>query len=100
MMKKIYCLTEQALSVLKMPEVKLRLMLFFEVTDARTIESYLAANLPNGPLMNFCVKEIILEYAPYLKDKIYRRLSQEEADALNKTKNELKKKYGEGSQNN
>ena len=100
MLKKISCLSEQALSVLKMPEVKLRLMLFFEVSDARTIDAYIKDNHPAGPLMNILVRDLILEYAPYLKDKIYRRLTQEEADALNKTKNELKKKHGESSQNN
>ena len=59
-MKKFFRLTNQALEVLKTPEVKLQLMLFFEVNDARTIESYLKDNVPNGPLMNICVRDLIL----------------------------------------
>ena len=93
-MKKIFCLSERAITVLKMPEVKLHLMLFFEITDARTIENYLSNNVPNGPLMNYCIKELIQEYAPFLSEKdIYRKVSDEERSSINKTKKELKKKY-------
>ncbi len=60
-MEKFFRLTNQALEVLKTPEVKLQLMLFFEVNDARTIESYLKDNVPNGPLMNICVRDLILD---------------------------------------
>ena len=51
MLKKKYVLSEQALNVLKRPEAKPLLMLFFDIRDRRTINSYLANNVPNSPLM-------------------------------------------------
>lgn len=80
-MRKFFRLTNQALEVLKTPEVKLQLMLFFEVTDARTIESYLKENVPKGPLMNICGRDLILEYDPLLKERdLYHRMTDAEKD--------------------
>ncbi len=99
-MKKFFRLTNQALEVLKTPEVKLQLMLFFEVNDARTIESYLKENVPNGPLMNICVRDLILEYDPLLKERdLYHRMTDAEMDAINKTKLRLKRRHTENSNN-
>ncbi|MBQ4441615.1 MAG: hypothetical protein II899_05880 [Bacteroidales bacterium] len=91
-MEKFFRLTNQALEVLKTPEVKLQLMLFFEVNDARTIESYLKDNVPNGPLMNICVRDLILEYVPSLTEHdLYHRMTKSEMDAINKTKQRLRR---------
>lgn len=84
MLKKKYVLSEQALNVLKRPEAKPLLMLFFDIRDRRTINSYLANNVPNSPLMNIHVKEIIQILAPYVPEKaIFRRMTAEEEEALN-----------------
>lgn len=99
-MKKFFRLTEQALEVLKTPEVKLQLMLFFEVNDSRTIESYLKDNVPNGPLMNICVRDLILEYDPLLKERdLYHRMTDAEMDAINKTKQRLKRRHANDADN-
>lgn len=91
-MEKFFRLTNQALEVLKTPEVKLQLMLFFEENDARTIESYLKDNVPNGPLMNICVRDLILEYVPSLTEHdLYHRMTKSEMDAINKTKQRLRR---------
>jgi hypothetical protein len=93
-MRKYFCLSKTALELLQKQELKLQLMLFFEVKDARTIETYINENVPNGPLMNICVRELIHEYAPFLNEKdIYRRLTDEELDELNKTKQEIRIKH-------
>jgi len=93
-MKKNYRLTEQAINILKMPEMKLQLMLFFEITDTRTIDSYLANNKPNGPLMNVNIRDLILEYAPFLTERcVYHKLSDAEREELNPTKSKIKRKY-------
>jgi len=93
-MEKFFRLTNQALEVLKTPEVKLQLMLFFEVNDARTIESYLKDNVPNGPLMNICVRDLILEYVPSLTEHdLYHRMTKSEMDAINKTKQRLRRNF-------
>lgn len=93
-MEKFFRLTNQALEVLKTPEVKLQLMLFFEVNDARTIESYLKENVPNGPLMNICVRDLILEYVPSLTEHdLYHRMTKSEMDAINKTKQRLRRNF-------
>ena len=69
----------------------MQLMLFFEVNDARTIESYLKDNVPNGPLMNICVRDLILEYVPSLTEHdLYHRMTKSEMDAINKTKQRLR----------
>lgn len=95
-MEKFFRLSDHALEVLKTPEVKLQLMLFFEVNDARTIESYLKDNVPNGPLMNICIRDLILEYAPFLNERdLYHRMSKSEMDAINKTKQRLKRSLAE-----
>lgn len=93
MVKKNYVLTEQALKVLKRPDVKPMLMVFFRVRDARTIDSYIANNVPYGPLMNIHVKELLQFLVPDLPEKsIYRRLTPEEEDALNRTMPEYKQR--------
>ena len=99
-MRKYYCLSKIALELLQKQELKLQLMLFFEVKDARTIETYINENVPNGPLMNVCVRELIHEYAPFLNEKdIYRRMTEEEVDELNKTKQEIRLKHEKASKN-
>ena len=91
-MEKFFRLTNQALEVLKTPEVKLQIMLFFEENDARTSESYLKDNVPNGPLMNICVRDLILEYVPSLTEHdLYHRMTKSEMDAINKTKQRLRR---------
>lgn len=108
MMKKKFVLSEEAIRVLKMPELKLQLMVFFGVNDARTVDTYLKNNLPDGPLMNYNICGLIIEYAPHMTDAtIYRRLSSSERDALNKTKQFIRQEYkksknekdGENNQN-
>ena len=92
-MKKKTCLSKQALEVLKTRELKLQLMVFFELKDVRTVENYILENAPNGPLMNVWVRDLIHDYAPFLKEKdIYRPLKVSEEAALNKTKQELKRR--------
>ena len=99
-MKKKFVLSEQALKVLKKPEVKLKLMVFFGVNDARTLESYLKNNSPDGPLMNYNIRGLIQEYAPFLSDAgIYRKLSMEERDEMNKTKQDIKRELKEYTDN-
>ncbi len=99
-MKKKFVLSEEAIRVLKMPELKLQLMVFFGVNDARTIETYLKRNLPDGPLMNYNVEGLIVEYAPHMTEAtIYRKLSSSERDALNKTKQTIRREYKKSKQN-
>ena len=95
-MKKNFRLSNQAITLLKQPELKLQLMLFFEVNDPRTIESYFRKNVPNGPLMNICIRELIYEYAPFLNERdIYCKLTESELNSINKTKLKLKCMHNE-----
>lgn len=94
MMKKKFVLSDEAIKLLNMPELKLQLMVFFGVNDARTIETYLKNNQPEGPLMNYNICGLIIEYAPYMSvSDVYRKLSSKERDEMNKTKQEIKKNY-------
>lgn len=94
MMKKNFVLSDEAIRLLNMPELKLRLMVFFGVNDVRTIETYLKNNLPDGPLMNYNICGLVIEYAPYMSvSDVYRKLSSKERDEMNKTKQEIKKNY-------
>ena len=85
MIKKKYVLTDEALNVLKRPEAKPLLMMFFGIRDRRTINSYLSDNVPSSLLMNIHIKEIVRILSPSIPENcIFRRMTQEEAEALNR----------------
>ena len=85
MIKKKYVLTDEALNVLKRPEAKPLLMMFFGIRDRRTINSILSNNVPNSLMMNIHVREIVRILSPSIPESgIFRRLTQEEAEALNR----------------
>ena len=76
-MKNLFCLSDEAISVLKMPTVKWKVMHALEIIDVRTVDKHLQNNFPNGPLLNFNVREIIRANSLYLSDKeIYRKLTE------------------------
>ena len=78
-MKKIYCLSEQAINVLNQTDIKHEMKFILNINDDRTIEKHIQNNLPEGPLMNYNIKKLIRKYAPTLPmKKIYRELISEE----------------------
>lgn len=93
-MKKLYCLSERAINVLKLRGLKWQIMLLLDINDPRTVDRHLKNNYPNGPLMNYHIKELIKEYAPYLAERdIYRKLTPDEIDILDKKKRISSEKY-------
>jgi len=82
-MKNLFCLTEQAIQVLKEPGIKWKLMYALEINDSRTIDKHVKNNFPNSPLMNFNVREIIRDFSPQLSDKdVYRKLTPDDIDRV------------------
>jgi hypothetical protein len=82
-MKDLFCLSEQAIRVLKEPGMKWKLMYALEINDSRTIDKHIKNNFPSSPLMNFNVKEIIKEVSPHLNDgDIYSKLTNEDMARL------------------
>ncbi len=83
-MKKKYVLSEQALDILSTPKGKNILMSFFEVKDRRTIENYLANNVPHSLLMNIHTPDLVRILAPEMTDRmIFRKLTAEEIRKMN-----------------
>jgi hypothetical protein len=96
-MKKIYCLSEQAINVLNQTNIKLEIMLILNINDSRTVEKHIQNNLPEGPLMNYNIKKLIRKYAPTLSKKnIYRELIPEEMVQLR----QQQRKKIQGTKNN
>ena len=92
-MRKLHCLTEQAIKLMKTPHVKWQIMYALDINDPRTMEKHLQNNFPNGPLMNFNVREILKEATQYLTDKdIYHKLTEEEIEALEMKRMKLQQK--------
>jgi len=89
-MKNLFCLTDQAIQVLKTPGVKWKLMYALEINDTRTLDKHVKNNFPNSPLMNFNVREIIRDVSPNLDDKdIYRKLSYADVERVKKTRQQM-----------
>jgi hypothetical protein len=90
-MKKLFCLSNEAIQVLKVPSVKLKIMTALDIFDTRTIEKHIKNNFPNGPLMNFNVRLIIKEASPNMQDKdIYRKLSKDDIVKVKEKRKEMK----------
>jgi len=47
-MKTLFCLSDEAISVLKTPRVKLKIMSALEIFDPRTIDKHIKNNFPNS----------------------------------------------------
>jgi hypothetical protein len=98
-MKKIYCLSEQAINVLNQTDIKHEIKFILNINDDRTIEKHIQNNLPEGPLMNYNIKKLIRKYAPTLSKKnIYRELISEEMVQLRQQQRE--KIQGTNNNNN
>ncbi len=70
--------------VLSTPKGKNILMSFFEIKDRRTIENYLANNVPHSLLMNIHITELVRILAPEMTDRmIFRKLTAEEIRKMN-----------------
>ena len=79
MEKNFFVLTDAALNVLNSPKGKNKLMDFFEIKDRRTVENYLANNVPQGLFVNRNIGKVIRQIAPDMTDKkIFRILTDEE----------------------
>ena len=79
MEKNYFVLTDAALNVLNSPKGKNKLMDFFEIKDRRTVENYLANNVPQGLFVNRNIGKVIRQIAPDMTDKkIFRSLTDEE----------------------
>ena len=93
----LYCLSEQAILELKKPGIKWIIMNVLGINDPRTIDKHMKNNFPNGPLMNFNVRQIIKELSPHLNDKdVYHKLSTIEKENVcekQKEKQETNAKY-------
>ena len=77
--KNFFVLTDAALNVLNSPKGKNKLMDFFEIKDRRTVENYLANNVPQGLFVNRNIGKVIRQIAPDMTDKkIFRFLTDEE----------------------
>jgi len=82
-MRNLYCLSEQAIKVLKEPGIKWKIMFALEINDPRTIDKHIKNNFPNSPLMNFNIREIIRECTYKLSDTdIYRKLSEDDIERV------------------
>ena len=93
MRKKFLVVSEQAIRVLKRPESKAKMLLFFGVKDMRTIDSYLANNVPQGQIVNPNLLEIVREHAPEFQEKnFFERVSMAEIAKKNKSKKGISKK--------
>ena len=79
MEKNFFVLTDAALNVLNSQKGKNKLMDFFEIKDRRTVENYLANNVPQGLFVNRNIGKVIRQIAPDMTDKkIFRILTDEE----------------------
>ena len=89
-MQNLYCLSDRAVRVMKEPGVKARMMFVLGINDTRTIDKHIRNNFPNGPLMNFNVREILKEYSYNLSDKeLYRKLTSKDIEVLRNKREEM-----------
>ena len=68
-MKNLFCLSEEAISVLKSPGIKWKIMNALDINDSRTIDKHIKNNFPNSPLLNFNVREIMKNEVPDVNEK-------------------------------
>jgi hypothetical protein len=103
-MNDVFCLSEQAIRVLKLPGVKWKIMFVLDINDSRTIDKHLKNNFPNNPLMNFNVLRIIRNVNPNLQEKdIYRKLSKDDLQEAREKRKQMKvynAKYNNLKKNN
>lgn len=100
MRKKFLVVSEQAMRVLKRPESKAKMLIFFGVKDMRTIDSYLANNVPQGQIVNPNLLAIVREHAPDFQEKnFFERVSMAEVVKKNKSKKGISKKFKRNEKN-
>ena len=100
MRKKFLVVSEQALRVLNRPESKAKMLIFFGVKDMRTIDSYLANNVPQGQIVNPNLLEIVREHSPEFPEKnFFERVSMAELAKRNKSKKKVSKKHKKHEKN-
>lgn len=100
MRKKFLVVSEQAMRVLKRPESKAKMLIFFGVKDMRTIDSYLANNVPQGQIVNPNLLAIVREHAPDFQEKnFFERVSMAEVVKKNKSKKGISKKSKRNEKN-
>jgi hypothetical protein len=89
-MTKIFCLTDSAILVLNEPAVKLKIMYALDIFDPRTIQKHLKNNLPDSPLLNINVREIIRQINPKLQDEdIFRKMSKKDLGNARNLRNQM-----------
>ncbi|MDL2308355.1 hypothetical protein LJC53_02090 [Bacteroidales bacterium OttesenSCG-928-C03] len=99
-MKNYFNLSKQAISVLKQIDLRWEIIAILRINDSRTIDKHIKNNFPDGPLMNYNIRELIKKHAPFLSDKdIYHKISREEMAEINERKKELKGKNAKYNNN-
>ena len=89
-MRIFYCLSERAINVLKQKGMKLEVMLQLGINDTRTVSKHIKNNFPDGPLMNFNIRELIRRRAPYLsEEEIYHELTPTELERVQQRREQL-----------
>ncbi|MBQ3733789.1 MAG: hypothetical protein II859_07500 [Bacteroidales bacterium] len=84
MSKKKLVFSDEAIELLNSPEGRQILMGFFGIKDKRTVENYLANNVPSNFLLNMNIGEEIRKHLPNMTDKrLFRKETREEERSRN-----------------